>query len=136
VAGADEGQATDKGRSKSDASKGGGKNRPRNQKKKKSISKDDRNTCHNYGKKEHANLTREDDEESLLMARVSEINIDPTPLLPKGFLHLHEPTTHVFLGDVGCNDGNEPHEGWYLDMGASNHMTEHANSFSLLDRTV
>jgi hypothetical protein len=82
------------GSSKSSANKGGSKSRPRNQKKKKnSGGKDDRNTCHNYGKKRHwakdcrasqkeqANLTREDDEESLLMARVCKININPT-LLP------------------------------------------------------
>jgi hypothetical protein len=45
----------DEGSSKSDASKGGGKNRPHNQKKKKNIGggKDDRNTCHTYGKKGH-----------------------------------------------------------------------------------
>jgi hypothetical protein len=30
------------------------------------------------------NLTREDDEESLLMARVSEINVNPTLQLPEG----------------------------------------------------
>jgi hypothetical protein len=43
------------GSSISDAGKSGAKNRPRNQKKKKfsSGSKDDRNTCHNCGKKGH-----------------------------------------------------------------------------------
>jgi hypothetical protein len=46
------------GSSKSGADKGGGKNRPRNQKTKStgaggagSGGKDDRNMCHNYGKK-------------------------------------------------------------------------------------
>jgi hypothetical protein len=47
------------GSSMSDASKGDGKNRPCNQKKKKSVGtgrssgKDYRNTCHNCGKKGH-----------------------------------------------------------------------------------
>jgi hypothetical protein len=84
------------GSSKSGAD--GGKNRPHNQKKKKkknaSAGGDDgsggKYTCHNCSKKGHwakecraplkeqASLTREDDEESLLMARVCEINDDPT----------------------------------------------------------
>jgi hypothetical protein len=66
------------------------------------------------------------------MARVSEINVDPAPLLPEGDLHLHEPKAHVFLG-AGDND---PMEGWYLDTGASSHMTGRVDSFSQLDRAV
>jgi hypothetical protein len=123
------------GSSKSSDGRGGSKNWPRNQKKKSSGGKDDRNTCHNCGKKRHwakdcraprkkqANLIREDDEESLLMARVSEINVNPTPWLPEGGLHLHEPMAHFFLGASGYNDNNEPQEGWYLDTGVSSHMT-------------
>jgi hypothetical protein len=37
---------------------------------------------------------------------------------------------HTSSGDI------EPLEGWYLDTGASSHMTRHADSFSLLDHTV
>jgi hypothetical protein len=104
--------------------------------------------CHNCGKKGHwtkecraswkerANLTREDDEELLLMARVCEINVNPTSQLPDGGIHLHEPTAHVFLGAVGYDDDNDPLEGWYLNTSASSHMTGRADSFSLLDRTV
>jgi hypothetical protein len=74
-------QAGDEGSSKSVPSKGGPKSHPRgHQKKKNSGGKDDRDTCLNCGKKGHwakdcrvpqkekANLTKEDDEESLLMA--------------------------------------------------------------------
>jgi hypothetical protein len=82
------------GSSKSGAD--GGKNRPHNQKKKKKSASaggdggsGGKYTCHNCSKKGHwakecraprkeqASLTREDDEESLLMARVCEINDDP-----------------------------------------------------------
>jgi hypothetical protein len=31
---------------------------------------------------------------------------------------------------------SEPMEGWYLDTGASSHMTERAESFSVLNRAV
>jgi hypothetical protein len=61
------------------------------------------------------NLTREDDE---------------------GGIHLHEPMAHVFLGIGGCDGDKEPLEGWYLDTGASSHMTGRADSFLLLDRAV
>jgi hypothetical protein len=158
VVGADEGQAAQRGqlqvrhRGKRD----GGKNWPHNQKKKKSPGagsaggggKDDRATCHNCGKKGHwvkecyaprkeqANLTCVDNEESLLMARVCEIEVDPAPKLPDGGIHLHEPMTHVFLGTGGCDDDTDPLEGWYLDIGASSHMTGRADSFSLLDHAV
>jgi hypothetical protein len=48
------------------------------------------------------NLTQEDDEESLLMARVCELSSEPAP--SKQSLHLHEPTAHVFLGSDGDDD--------------------------------
>jgi hypothetical protein len=70
----------------------------------------------------------------MLMARVSEINVDPALLLPEGDLHLHEPKAHVFLGTGDCDGDNDPMEGWYLDTGASSHMTGRADSFSQLDR--
>jgi hypothetical protein len=43
---------------------------------------------------------------------------------------------HVFLSVGGCDGDKEPLEGWYLDTGASRHMTGCADSFSLLDRAV
>jgi hypothetical protein len=149
VAGADEGQAARRGQLQVWHRQGGGKKQPRNQKKKKSVGagggKDDRNPCHNCGKKGHwtkdcrapwkeqANLTRKDDEESVLMAWICEINADPAPRLLEGGLHLHEPTTHVFLD---ADSDNELQEGWYLDMGVFSHMTGRADSFSLFDRAV
>jgi hypothetical protein len=73
------------GSSKMGSGKGGQKNYPRGQRKKKGGGKDDRDAYGNCGKKGHwakdchapykeqVNLTQEEDEESMLMARVSEI---------------------------------------------------------------
>jgi hypothetical protein len=70
------------------------------------------------------------------MVWVCEINVDPTPQLHDGGIHLHEPMAHVFLGADGCDGDKEPLEGWYLDTGALNHMTGRTDSFSLLDCAV
>jgi hypothetical protein len=56
-------------------------------------------------RKEQADLTRDGDEESLLMARVCELTVDPTPPL-KGGLHCHELEAHVFLG----SDSDDEHK--------------------------
>jgi hypothetical protein len=82
-------------------------------------------------RKEQANLTHEDDAESLLMAQVCEIVTEPAS--PKHGLHLHEPTAHVFLGADGDADQVE---GWYLATGATSHMTGRAAAFSVLDRAI
>jgi hypothetical protein len=77
--------------SKAGSGKGGSKSRPREQRKKKKVvdGKDNRDTCLSSGKKGHwakdcraprkeqANLTREDDEESLLMTQVCELATKP-----------------------------------------------------------
>jgi hypothetical protein len=101
--------------SKAGSGKGGSKSPPRGQRKKKAVDdKDNCNTCLNCGKKGHwakdcraprkeqTNLTREDDEESLLMAQVCELEIEP--ISSEHGLHLHEPTAHVFLGADGDAD--------------------------------
>jgi hypothetical protein len=95
--------------------KGGSKNCSHgNRKNKNSSGKDDRDTCLNCGKKGHwakdcrslrkekANLTKEDDEESLLMAQVCMLTVSSAPKHEK--LHLVEPRAHVFLGSGGDDE--------------------------------
>jgi hypothetical protein len=110
--------------------KGGGKddrNAYRNCDKKGHGAKDCRMPC-----KEQANLTEEKDEDSLLMAQVSEIIVDPAPPL-SGSLNLNELTVHAYL----CSSGSDEHmEGWYLDTGVSSHITGREEAFSLLNRVV
>jgi hypothetical protein len=107
-------QVAGEGSSKPRSNKGGSKNRPRGHRKKKNSGKDDRNTCLNYGKKGHwakdcrsprkekGNLTKEEDEESLLMAHVCELTLNPVP--PQERFHLDEPRAHVFLGSDGDDE--------------------------------
>jgi hypothetical protein len=49
-------------------------------------------------------------------------------------IHLDETKAQAFLG-MSCSDDDHL-EGWYLDTGATNHMTGHGNVFSELDRAV
>jgi hypothetical protein len=108
-------QASGEGSSKSGSSKGWSKNRPCGSRKKKNSSgKDDHDTCLNCEKKGHwakdchsprkekANLTKEDDEESLLMAQVCTLTVTSTSKHEK--LHLVEPRAHVFLGSGGDDE--------------------------------
>jgi hypothetical protein len=48
-------------------------------------------------------------------------------------LHIDEPRTRAFLGD-GSDD--DKLEGWYLDSGATHHMTGRIGHFADLDRNV
>jgi hypothetical protein len=49
-------------------------------------------------------------------------------------VHLDKTKAQAFLG-TSCSD-DDHHEGWYLDMGATNHMTGRGNMFFELDRAV
>jgi hypothetical protein len=49
-------------------------------------------------------------------------------------VHLDETKAQAFL-TTSCSDDDHL-EGWYLDMGATNHMTGRGNVFSELDRAV
>jgi hypothetical protein len=49
-------------------------------------------------------------------------------------VHLDETKAQAFLG-TSCSDDDHL-EGWYLDMGATNHLMGHGNMFSELDRAV
>jgi hypothetical protein len=129
--------------------------RKRGNGRKKEAQRDDK--CHNYGRighwardyhqpnKERVNLTQaeDDDEPALLMAMVEEIGdvvepmppqvIEPTPKQQQ-LVHLDETKARVFLG-MSCS--NDDHlEGWYLNTGATNHMTGHDNVFFELDWAV
>jgi hypothetical protein len=55
------------------------------------------------------------------MVRLCELTLNPA--LPQERLHLDDPRAHVFLGSGG---DNEQIEGWYLDTGATSHMTGRA----------
>jgi hypothetical protein len=65
------------------------------------------------------------------MAQVCELVTEPAS--SEQSLHLHEPTTHVFLG---ANGDTDQVEGWHLDTGATSHMTGRAAAFSELDHAV
>jgi hypothetical protein len=122
---------------------------------KKGVQRDDK--CHNCGRtdhwardcrhprKERVNLTQaeDDDEPTLLMAMVEESHdvVEPAPpqvveptLEQQQLVHLDETKAQAFLG-TSCSDDDHL-EGWYLDMGAMNHMTGRSNVFSELDRAV
>jgi hypothetical protein len=77
------------------------------------------------------------------MVMVEESNdvVEPAPtqvvepaLKQQQLVHLDETKAQAFLG-MSCSDDDHL-EGWYLDTGATNHMTGHGNVFSELDRAV
>jgi transposase InsO family protein len=69
------------------------------------------------------------------MAMVEESHDVVEPALEQQQLvHLDETKAQAFLG-TSCSDDDHL-EGWYLDMGATNHMTGRGNVFSELDRAV
>jgi hypothetical protein len=79
----------------------------------------------------------------LLMTMVEESHdaVEPAPpqviepaLEQQQLVHLDETKAQAFLGTSYSDDDHL--EGWYLDTGATNHMTGHSNVFSELDRAV
>jgi hypothetical protein len=139
-------------------SSGGGEQRRCSRKRgnggKKGAQRDDK--CHNcqrtghwvrdcrQPRKERVNLTQaeDDNEPALLMAMVeSHDAVEPAPpqvvepaLEQQQLVHLDETKAQAFLG-TSCSDDDHL-EGWYLDMGTTNHMTGRGNVFSELDQAV
>lgn len=66
------------------------------------------------------------------MACVRSIDTVPASPMP-GAIHIEEPRALAFLGTDGDDDQCE---GWYLDTGATSHMTGGAGAFSSMDRTM
>jgi hypothetical protein len=139
------------GSSKPPKSNGNGRCRSRGARKKqtraldtKDGGNDDNNgKCLNWGcfghwakdcckpKKAQAHLNQADgdnEEPTLPMARVCALSVAPDGV------HLKEPHAQAFLG--AADNDVEHLDGWYLDTGATNHMTCHMEVFSDLDQSM
>ena len=87
--------------------------------------------CKEPRRQERAHLAQDDEEEpALLMAQVCAINTEAEDR--GGRVELDEPRARVNLGRAE----EEAEELWYLDTGASNHMTGNRAAFSELDTGV
>jgi transposase InsO family protein len=90
--------------------------------------------CRKKKRDEEANLVQQVDEEepAFLMVEVCAVAMDANqPLVPSNSIHLIEERAQVNLGRV-----EETEPGWYLDSGASNHMSGWRAAFSELDTAV
>jgi hypothetical protein len=73
-----------------------------------------------------------EEEPALLLAHAS-IELPPAAPAAEAFLHLDEPKVLVSL----CNgSSNDKADGWYLDTGATHHMTGRREFFTELDPSV
>jgi transposase InsO family protein len=72
-------------------------------------------------------------EESKGEAQASLHNHSTPPLTSSALLHIDELRVRAFLGD-GSDD--DKLEGWYLDSGATHHMTGRVGHFADLDRSI
>ncbi|CAO2045765.1 unnamed protein product [Urochloa humidicola] len=70
-----------------------------------------------------------------MMARVCVLNDDEQDT-PRTRMVLDETRAQVHLGEDGDESGRNEKKLWYLDSGASNHMTEEREAFSELDTGV
>jgi hypothetical protein len=74
----------------------------------------------------------EEEEPALLLAHAS-IELPPAAPAAAAFLHLDEPKVLVSLCDGSSNDKAD---GWYLDTGATHHMTGRREFFTEFDSSV
>jgi hypothetical protein len=73
-----------------------------------------------------------DDEPALFLAHGS-IECAPAASAATALLHLDEPRACIFIGDDSSDDKID---GWFLDNGATHHMTKRREFFSDLDTDV
>jgi hypothetical protein len=74
----------------------------------------------------------EEEESALLLARAS-IELSTGASAATALLYLDEPRAHALLGDGSSNDKTD---GWYIDTGATHHMTGRQEFFTELDSDV
>ncbi|XP_072148455.1 uncharacterized protein [Setaria viridis] len=101
--------------------------------------------CRNYGRLGHwakdcrqprrgqAHVALAKEEELALLLAHASIELTPVASAAAVLLHLDEPRAHAFLGDGSSNDKIE---GWCLDTGATQHMTDRREFFTELDSSV
>jgi hypothetical protein len=74
----------------------------------------------------------EEEEPALLLTHAS-IELSPAASPSATLLHLDEPRAHALIGDGSSNDKTD---GWFLDTGATHHMTGQREFFTELDSNV
>jgi hypothetical protein len=89
-------------------------------------------------RREHAHLTQEDDDDgpALLMAHICALHDDVEEEASRGRVELDEPRAQVYLGEEDVGDNDTRDKLWFMDSGASNHMTGERGAFSELDTGV
>jgi transposase InsO family protein len=83
-------------------------------------------------------LTQEDDDDgaALLMAHTCVLHDTAEEDAPRNHVTLDEPRAQVHLGEEDCGGGDARDKMWFMDSGASNHMTGERKAFSELDTGV
>ena len=85
------------------------------------------------GGQAHVVQAQEGDEPALFFVHGSIEPHSSPALAAAALLHLNEPRAHVFLVN---GSGGDKIDGWYLDTGATHHMTGRREFYSELDSDV